>query len=112
MTDKIRELFEKATDSYYEGDFARYGTNEDYVSAQQQDDFMMFCSGYAACEAQHQWLPIESAPYDDTVILITDGYEIRASWVRQGYEGKQYFFPFSKPITHWKPLGDLPKGDK
>lgn len=46
---QMRKEFEKATQNYYEGDFAKYdGDTGDYVSAQQQDDFMMFCSGFQA----------------------------------------------------------------
>jgi len=48
--DKVRQDFERATESYYEGDFAKYADG-DYVSAQQQDDFTMFQSGYQAGRA-------------------------------------------------------------
>lgn len=51
MTDNaMREAFEKWTESYYEGDFAKYADGE-YVTPRQQDDFTMFCTGYQAAHA-------------------------------------------------------------
>jgi hypothetical protein len=47
----IRKAFERCTESYYEGDFTKYETNGDYVSEQQQDDFVMFQSGFHAGRA-------------------------------------------------------------
>jgi hypothetical protein len=46
MTD-IRKAFERCTESCYEGDFAKYADG-DYVSPTQQDDFVIFKSGYQA----------------------------------------------------------------
>jgi hypothetical protein len=56
MTDKneqveeIRKIFEHCTESYYEGDFAKYDNGE-YVSASQADDFTMFRSGFKQGQA-------------------------------------------------------------
>lgn len=43
---QARAVFERVTESYYEGDFTKYEPDGDYVCAQQQDDFTMFLSGY------------------------------------------------------------------
>lgn len=50
--DKIMEAFERCAESYYEGDFAKYTVNGDYVNDQQQDDYVVFTSGYQACAAE------------------------------------------------------------
>lgn len=47
----IRKEFELCTESYYEGHFTKYETNGDYVSERQQDDFVMFQSGFQAGRA-------------------------------------------------------------
>ena len=44
---KCRKDFERCTEMYYEGDFAKY-EDDTYVSDQQQDDFTMFRSGWEA----------------------------------------------------------------
>jgi hypothetical protein len=50
--DKIRQAFERCAESYYEGDFAKYTVTGAYVNDQQQDDYVMFTSGYQACAAE------------------------------------------------------------
>lgn len=47
VVDECRRAFEDKTQTYYEGDFAKYA-NGDYVNERQQDDFVMFSSGWQA----------------------------------------------------------------
>lgn len=46
MTD-IRKIFEEKTETYYEGDFAKY-SNGEYIDGFQQVSFMGFKMGYNA----------------------------------------------------------------
>jgi len=58
-----------------------------------------------------EWQPIETAPKDDTQILLTDGSEVSQGWWEPdygwlGWEVYRAVHRFTP--THWMPLPDPP----
>jgi hypothetical protein len=112
MTDKITELFEVWW----------LGVRQLFSSSEREAVEFGFKAGYAACEAQHQWQDIATAPRDGSKIQVLDknnklhivywGEFYVGCWLTGKVLPTMNAEPETIEPTHWKPLGDLPKGDK
>lgn len=65
---RCQELFESKTADYYEGDFTKYKDSGEYVSPQQQDDFVFFMSGYQAAHEEAKALVSELVLASESII--------------------------------------------
>ncbi len=57
------------------------------------------------------WQPIETAPKDDSVILVYDGAGMHVAWIGWTENEKPVYFDDNVAIrpTHWMPLPEPPK---
>lgn len=102
-----------------------------YVDSDVQIAWRGYRAGLASQAQQSQWMPIETAPRDGTVIIVWDGYTGFGSTVGAAYWSKEVLYRedlciLDEPAgwrwssdnskngmaraTHWMPLPPAPEG--